>query len=69
MTALLKRALDEAKVLPESEQDFLAALLLENIRDAQHWDTQFAASKDVLEELYDEAMEEYQQGRTIPVKA
>ena len=40
-------------------QDFLAALLLENIRDAQHWDAQFAASKDVLEELFDEAMEEY----------
>ena len=69
MTALMERAIGEASVLPESEQDFLAALLLENIRDAQHWDAQFAASKDVLEELFDEAMEEYRQGRTIPIKA
>ena len=67
MTALMERAMDEAKVLPDSEQDFLAALLLENIRDTQGWDAQFAASKDILEELFDEAMEEYQQGRTIPI--
>ena len=69
MTALMERAIGEAKALPDTEQDFLAALLLENIRDAQQWDAQFAASKDVLEELFDEAMEEYRQGRTIPIEA
>lgn len=69
MTALMERAIEETKVLTESEQDFLASLLLENIQDARHWDAQFASSQDVLEELFDEAMEEYKQGRTTPIKA
>ena len=69
MTALLEHAIQEITVLSDSEQNFLAALLLENIRDGKHWDAQFAASKDVLEELFDEAMEEYQTGRTTPIKA
>ncbi len=60
MTALMEQAIEETKTLPEIEQDFIAALLLENIHDAEHWNEQFAASKDVLEELFDEAMAEYQ---------
>ena len=69
MTALLERAIQETKVLSDTEQDFIAALLLENIQDAKHWDAQFAASKDVLEELFDEATEEYQAGRTTAISA
>ena len=69
MTALMERAIEETKVLTESEQDFLASLLLENIQDAKHWDAQFTSFKDVLEELFDEAREEYKQGRTTPIKA
>ncbi len=69
MTALLEHAIQETKVLSDTEQDFIATLLLENNRDAKHWDAQFAASKDVLEELFDEAMEEYQSGRTTAIKA
>jgi len=69
MTALLEHAIEETRILSDAEQDFIATLLLENIRDAKHWDAQFAASKDVLEELFDEAMEEYQSGRTTAIKA
>ena len=69
MTALMERAIRETTELSESEQDFLAALLLENIRDAKQWEEQFASSKDVLEGLFDEAMEEYQTGRTTPINA
>lgn len=69
MTALLEEAIRETISLPESEQDFIASLLLENIRDARQWDARFAASKDVLEELFDEAMEEYKAGRTTPINA
>lgn len=69
MTALLEEAIRETTALPESEQDFVAALVLENIRDSRQWDAQFAASKDVLEELFDEAMEEYRAGRTTPINA
>ena len=69
MTALLEEAIRETNSLPNVEQDFLASLLLENIRDTRLWNTQFAASKDVLEEMFDEAMEEYRAGRTTPVSA
>ncbi len=69
MTALLEEAIRETVSLPETEQDFIASLLLENIRDASQWDAQFAASKDVLEELFDEATEEYKVGRAIPINA
>ena len=69
MTALLEKAIQETQTLSEAEQDFVAALLIENIQDARQWDTQFAASQDVLEEMYDEAMEAYQAGRTTPLTA
>lgn len=69
MTTLLEHAIEETRVFSDAEQDFVATLLLENIRDAKHWDAQFAASKDVLEELFGEAMEEYQQRRTTAIKA
>ena len=69
MTALLEEAIRETNSLPNGEQDFLASLLLANIRDTRLWDTQFAASRDVLEEMFDEAMEEYRAGRTSAVNA
>ena len=69
MTVLMERAIQETKELSESEQDFLATLLLENIRDTKQWEKQFAFSKDVLEDLFDEAMEEYHAGRTTLVNA
>lgn len=62
MTALLEEAIEETKSPLSSEQDFVAALLLENIRDTRQWDAQFAGSKDVLEGLFDEATQEYQAG-------
>ncbi len=69
MTALLEKAIQETAALPDREQDFLAALLLDNLEDVRRWDAQFAGSQDVLEELFDEAMEEYQAGRTRPINA
>ena len=69
MTVLLEQAIQETQVLADDTQNFLAALLLENIRDARQWDAQFAASKDVLEELFDEAMEDYQKGRTTALNS
>jgi hypothetical protein len=69
MTALLEKAIQETQTLSEAEQDFVAALVIENIQDTRQWDAQFAASKDVLEELFDEAIEAYQTGRTTPLNA
>ena len=38
-------------------------------RDEQAWDVQFAGSRDVLEELYDEITADHEAGRTVPIQA
>lgn len=69
MTALLEKAIKETKKLSDEDQDFVASLVLETLRDTARWNAKFARSKDVLEELYDEAMEEYAAGRTVPINS
>lgn len=69
MTVLMEKAIRESTASSESEQDFLATLLLDNIHDAKLWDAQFTVSKDVQEDLFDEAMDEYRAGRTTPINA
>ena len=68
MTALLEEAFQQTQTLPDDAQDWLAALLLENLRDARQWDAQFAASPDVLEELFDEADADYRAGTHHPTE-
>lgn len=69
MTTLLTEAVKQTEALPEIKQDFWVALLLANIRDTQEWDAQFAASLDVLEEMYDEAIADDKAGRTWSLDA
>ncbi len=37
--------------------------------DEQVWDAQFAGSRDVLEELFDEITADHEAGRTAPIQA
>ena len=71
MTALLEQAISRAVQLPETEQDKVAATLLEalNTLDNQLWDCQFEHSQDELAFLAEEALAEYHAGRTIKVSA
>ena len=69
MTALMEKAIKETAKLSDEEQDLVASLVLDTIRDTRRWDAQFARTKDVLEELYDEAMEEYNAGKTTPINS
>lgn len=65
MTELLERAITKLKTLPASEQDAIAAMILEELRDEILWDAAFARSQDVLAKLATEAMIEYQAGKTL----
>ena len=67
MTALLEKAVAVAQTLPESDQDALAAWILETISSECYWDALFAASQDALARLADEALAEHRQGRTEPL--
>lgn len=67
MTTLLKKAFDKVSRLPQSEQEAIAALILDEIASEQKWDELFAKSQDKLSQLADEALEEFKKGKTKPL--
>ena len=67
MTDLLEKALGEVKKLPPSEQDAVAAILLQELAAEQRWSDSFANSQDVLEKLAQEALAEHRAGQTKPM--
>lgn len=64
MTELLEKAFAEASKLPQEAQDMLAKMLLDDLAAEEKWDETFAGSQDKLAMLADEALKEYQNGRT-----
>jgi hypothetical protein len=64
MTELLEQVITKLKTLPESEQDSLAAIILEELEDDIKWEKAFARSEDMLARLATEAMAEYRAGKT-----
>ncbi len=62
MTALLQKAFAEAAKLPQSDQDRLAAWLLDEMHDEARWDAAFAASQNALDQLADRALAEIEAG-------
>lgn len=67
MTRLLKKAMSEVEKLPESEQDAVAALVLEELASEQRWTELFAQSQDKLAKLAEEALADHAAGRTKPL--
>ncbi|HSA88642.1 MAG TPA: hypothetical protein VLF42_01970 [Burkholderiales bacterium] len=67
MTKLLEKALQEIAKLPASEQDAVAAMLLEELASEQRWSASFAKSQDELARLAEQALAEYKAGRTKPL--
>jgi aspartate/glutamate racemase len=51
MTQLLEQALVKLLQLPESEQDAIASIILDELADEQRWQASFAASQDQLAKL------------------
>jgi len=67
MTELLEQAFAEAAKLPQEEQEALAALLLDELASERRWAESFANSQDELSTLADEALAEFNQGKTRPL--
>jgi hypothetical protein len=63
----LEEAFAEATKLPASEQDALAAWILEELAGERAWRSALGASPDALEALADEALAEHRAGRTRPL--
>jgi hypothetical protein len=64
MTQLLEQAIAKLKMLPASEQDIIAVMVLEELEDDVKWEKAFARSEDFLARLAAEAMTEYRAGQT-----
>jgi hypothetical protein len=66
MTILLKQAFEKASQLPDDLQDQLAQEVLEDIAGELQWDTTLAQSEALLEKLAEQALQEFEAGRTRP---
>jgi hypothetical protein len=64
MTELMERVITKLKSLPESEQNEIAAIILDELEDEQRWDELFSRSPDMLAKLAASAMAEHHAGRT-----
>ena len=62
---LFKVAIARLKTLSASEQDALAAMILEELEDERRWDEAFARSPDILAKLTNEVMAEHRAGKTL----
>ncbi|MGH9548923.1 MAG: hypothetical protein ACRD3W_06085 [Terriglobales bacterium] len=67
MTQLLEKALSEVAKLPPSEQDAVAAIVLDEIASEKKLAESFAQSQDILAKLADEALGEHRAGKTKPL--
>jgi hypothetical protein len=59
MTKLLEKAFNEASKLTELEQNRLAKWLIEEVISEKKWENDFSKSKEILGELADEALQEF----------
>ena len=67
MTQLLEQALSQVAKLPASEQDAVAAIVMEELASEQRWTDSFAKSQDLLAKLADKALIDHAAGRTKPL--
>ncbi|MDT8368717.1 MAG: hypothetical protein RQ745_05890 [Longimicrobiales bacterium] len=68
MTDLLEKAFREAAKLPVEAQDALASVLLAELEAERNWEERLATSQDALGRLADEALDEFREGSTRPLR-
>jgi len=66
MTQLLEMAMKQVAELPASEQDAVAAIVIEELASERRWSESFARSQDLLAKLAEKALTDYGAGRTRP---
>jgi hypothetical protein len=67
MTQLLEKALSQVAKLSASEQDAVAAIVIEELASEQRWTDSFAKSQDLLAKLAEKALADHAAGRTKPI--
>lgn len=64
MSELLDKAIARVKQLSESQQNEIAAMIIEELESDKQWDDAFAKSPDLLAKLAAEALAEDAEGKT-----
>ena len=64
MTTLLETAFEKISALPEIEQNIYAKNLLEEIESEKKWDRSFSESEDLLSQMADSALKDFNNGNT-----
>lgn len=64
MTKLLEEAIEKISQLSDKQQDAMASLVLEEISAERKWDDLFSNSQDVLASLAEEALMDFEAGKT-----
>ena len=64
MTKRLEQAIAKAQILPESEQDAIAEILLAEIESERKWEAAIAKSSEKLGKLADKAWREHEAGQS-----
>lgn len=67
MTQLLEEALNQVAKLPASEQDAVAAIVMEELASEQRWTESLAKSQGLLAKLAEKALADHAAGRTKPL--
>lgn len=67
MTKLMEQVIAKVSALPPEEQEHYAVIFLNELEDEQKWNEAFAASQDQLARLADEALQEFEAGKTTPL--
>jgi hypothetical protein len=63
MTPLLERAIEKVQGLPDTEQDAIASLILDELADEQRWEESFARSQEQLGKLAAKVRTDIRTGR------
>lgn len=64
---LLEQALEKVAELPADEQEAIASQILDSLADEAAWKNRFAAKRDRLRQMAQEALEEDERGETRPL--
>jgi hypothetical protein len=67
MPELLEKAYAAIAQLPETDQEAIAAVILEELASEMRWQQAFADSGDALAAFADEALAEHRAGQTQPL--
>jgi hypothetical protein len=68
MTKLLEKALSRIAKLPESAQDEIAHIILNELESEKKWDAKFTKSQSLLEKMAVSALAEHRAGKTRALK-